>query len=144
MQRVFDKYINYLEAERNASPYTIRNYTADLLEFFSFLRQKKVKSLKDVDRHVLRNYLSYLIEQGFKKAIVQQNIEDRIAELEKGFQRIQEMERTTHAAYKRLNELRKENPKTAYEIWSKEYPSDYKALTNYADELKRSQENKSS
>jgi len=43
MQEVFNKYINYLEAERNASPYTIRNYTADLCGsknikgFFTFL-----------------------------------------------------------------------------------------------------------
>ena len=34
MQEIFNKYINYLEAERNASPYTVRNYTTDLLGFF--------------------------------------------------------------------------------------------------------------
>ncbi|MDH5696113.1 MAG: site-specific integrase, partial [Dehalococcoidia bacterium] len=45
MQEVFNKYINYLEAERNASPYTIRNYTADLCGsknikgFFTFLKE---------------------------------------------------------------------------------------------------------
>ena len=31
MQEVFNKYINYLEAERNVSPYTVRNYTSDLV-----------------------------------------------------------------------------------------------------------------
>ena len=30
MQEVFNRYINYLEVERNASPYTVRNYTNDL------------------------------------------------------------------------------------------------------------------
>ena len=31
MQQVFDQYINYLTAEKNASPYTVRNYTSDLM-----------------------------------------------------------------------------------------------------------------
>ena len=70
MQEVFNKYINYLEAERNASPYTIRNYTTDLLGFFQFLRTKGVSSLKEVDRHVLRDYLSHLMEKGLVKASI--------------------------------------------------------------------------
>jgi len=70
MQEVFNKYINYLEAERNASVYTVRNYTHDLLDFFSFLRAKKISSLNEVDKHVMRDYLSYLIKQGFVKASI--------------------------------------------------------------------------
>ena len=70
MQEVFTKYINYLEAERNVSPYTVRNYTTDLLDFFNFLRSKGVSSLREVDRHVVRDYLSYLMEQGFVKASI--------------------------------------------------------------------------
>jgi len=70
MQEVFNKYINYLEAERNASPYTVRNYTTDLLGFFGFLRGKKIDSLKEVDKHTLRDYLSHLMEQGFVKASI--------------------------------------------------------------------------
>ena len=70
MQEVFNKYVNYLEAERNASAYTVRNYTTDLLHFFWFLRDKKIDSLKEVDKHVLRAYLSRLVEQGFVKASI--------------------------------------------------------------------------
>ncbi len=70
MQEVFTKYINYLEVERNASPYTVRNYTTDLMDFFQFLSDKGVSSLKEVDRHVLRDYLSHLMEQGFVKASI--------------------------------------------------------------------------
>ncbi len=70
MQAVFNKYINYLEVERNASPYTVRNYTTDLLDFFQFLRDKEIDSLKEVDRHTLRNYLSQLMEKGFVKASI--------------------------------------------------------------------------
>jgi len=70
VQAVFNKYINYLEAERNASPYTVRNYTTDLLDFFQFLRDKEIDSLKEVDRHTLRDYLSHLMEKGFVKASI--------------------------------------------------------------------------
>ncbi len=70
MQEVFNKYINYLEVERNASPYTVRNYTTDLLGFFQFLRDKGIDSLKEVDRHTLRDYLSQLMEMGFVKASI--------------------------------------------------------------------------
>lgn len=70
MQEIFDKYVAHLQLERHASTYTVRNYTTDLLGFFGFLRSKKINSLQEVDRHVLRGYLSHLMEQGFVKASV--------------------------------------------------------------------------
>ena len=70
MQDIFNKYINYLEAERNASPYTIRNYTADLLDFFRFLKAGGVGSLKEVDKNVLRDYLAWLMERGIARASI--------------------------------------------------------------------------
>ena len=70
MQEVFNKYRNYLEAERNASPYTVRNYTTDLSGFFNFLKTKGISLLEEVDRHVLRDYLSHLMEQGIVKASI--------------------------------------------------------------------------
>jgi integrase/recombinase XerC len=69
MQEVFNRYINYLEAERNASAYTVRNYKADLLDFFYFLKKKKADSL-EVDRKVLRDYLTSLTKQGIVKASI--------------------------------------------------------------------------
>lgn len=76
MQQIFTRYINYLEAEKNASPYTVRNYTSDLLGsknikgFFAFLTERGIKSLDKADRHILRDYLSYLVEQGLVKASI--------------------------------------------------------------------------
>jgi len=70
MQEIFNKYRNYLEAERNASPYTVRNYTTDLSGFFNFLKTKEISLLEEVDRHVLRDYLSHLMEQGIVKASI--------------------------------------------------------------------------
>ena len=76
MQETFNKYINYLEAERSASAYTVRNYTTDLLGskringFFAFLKEKGLKSLDEVDKSILRDYLTYLMEQGIVKASI--------------------------------------------------------------------------
>jgi len=67
MQKIFDRYIQYLEAERNASPYTIRNYRADLADFFKFLKGTELTLLNEVDRHVLRDYLSHLAGRGIAK-----------------------------------------------------------------------------
>ena len=70
MQEVFNRYINYLEAERNMSAYTVRNYTADLVDFFDFLRERSIGSLKDVDRLILRDYLAHLMKEGLVKASI--------------------------------------------------------------------------
>jgi tyrosine recombinase XerC len=70
MQEIFNRYINHLQAEKNASAYTIRNYSADLLDFFAFLKEKKVESLNAVDRRVLRDYLGHLVEKGIVKGSI--------------------------------------------------------------------------
>jgi tyrosine recombinase XerC len=79
MQRALDRYEDYLKAERNASRYTVRNYLHDLLGgqkpdsqkgFFQFLRQKKITSLEDVDRQVVRDYIAWLMEQGVVKSSI--------------------------------------------------------------------------
>ncbi len=70
MQEVFDKYIAFLEAEKNASRYTVRNYTNDLLEFFDFVTGQGIDSLKDVNKQTLRAYLAYLMEQGRAKSSI--------------------------------------------------------------------------
>ncbi len=74
MQEVFDKYINYLKAERNASPYTVRNYTHDLLSFFSYLKSREITSLNEVDKQVLRGYLSQLVKDSFAKISISRKL----------------------------------------------------------------------
>jgi integrase/recombinase XerC len=70
MQEVFHRYLDYLNAEQNASRYTVRNYTTDLLDFFRFLTEQKIESLTQVNRHTLRDYLSLLSDEGFVKASI--------------------------------------------------------------------------
>ena len=55
MQETFKKYINYLEAERNASPYTIRNYSNDL--WGNYKRGSKV----NVETDMFARYVSHII-----------------------------------------------------------------------------------
>ena len=70
MPNVFDRYIAYLEAEKNASGYTVRNYKNDLLEFFSYIQSKGIKSLRNVDRQTLRAFMSHLMEDGKAKSSI--------------------------------------------------------------------------
>lgn len=79
MKGIFNRYINHLRAERNASPHTVHNYANDLLGnysrgphkgFFQFLRLRRIPSLSEVDRHVLRDYVSWLMSCGVAKASV--------------------------------------------------------------------------
>ncbi len=79
MQEALNKYVNYLEAERGLSPYTVRNYTADLIGnyargtekgFFQFLKMKHISLLDEVDKHVVRDYMSWLMAQGVVKSSI--------------------------------------------------------------------------
>ena len=76
MREVFKQYLNYLKAERNASPYTLRNYRTDLIGtykrgpgkgFFQFLKLKQIGDFREVDKGVIRDYLGWLREQGIDK-----------------------------------------------------------------------------
>jgi len=70
MRDIYDRYINYLVVERNASPYTVRNYKHDLKDFTDYLSSEGAISLDDVDRDMLRRYLAHLHERGFVKASI--------------------------------------------------------------------------
>jgi tyrosine recombinase XerC len=70
MQGVFGRYIAYLQAEKNASAYTVRNYTNDLQEFFQYATDQGLDTLRKVDKQTLRSYLAYLLQRGFAKSSI--------------------------------------------------------------------------
>jgi integrase/recombinase XerC len=74
MQKVFDSYLNHLTAERNASPYTVRNYTRDLLDFFNYLKEERVVSLNEVDRPLMRRYLTHLGKRGYVRVSISRKL----------------------------------------------------------------------
>lgn len=77
MREVFNRYLDYLKAEQNASPYTLRNYASDLwgthkrgpgTGFFQFLAARHVPDFRNVDRLIVRDYLAWLTEQHIQKS----------------------------------------------------------------------------
>ena len=67
MKELLDKYIRYLDLERNASPFTVRNYKRDLLYFFGYLREQGVE---EVDKLVIRGWLEHLLNRGLAKTSI--------------------------------------------------------------------------
>src|SRR3989338_2144956 len=65
------RFLNFLEAEKNASPHTIKNYKADLVEFFHFLGKSP---LTDVNYLSIRRFLAYLREREFLKSTVSRKL----------------------------------------------------------------------
>ena len=78
-QGYVERFINYLEAEKHVSRYTVRNYTSDLIGntrhgtekgFFQFLESQKIHSFAEVDKTVVRAYLGHLIDQQIAKVSI--------------------------------------------------------------------------
>jgi len=77
MNELLEQFLTHLRVTRNASPYTIKNYSNDIGQFLDYCRTKGVGSLEQVDRSLLRGYLAELDAVGYVKA----SIARRVAEL---------------------------------------------------------------
>ena len=62
MDELLQAYLRFLQAERNLSPYTLRNYENDLRSFFRYAEDAG-RDIRAVDRYLLRRYLATLREQ---------------------------------------------------------------------------------
>jgi integrase/recombinase XerC len=76
MDEHLDRFITYLIAEKNASPYTIKNYYHEIEQFLAFLKEEGIDSWEGVDRHVLRRYLAWLKDQGYVKASIARRVSE--------------------------------------------------------------------
>jgi tyrosine recombinase XerC len=71
MERYIEKFIRYLEIEKNYSPHTITNYRLDLEDFKAFMGQTNIES---IDYLSLRKYLALLKEKNLKSRSVSRKL----------------------------------------------------------------------
>ena len=67
-----EEFLNYLRAERDASPLTIRNYSADITAFAGWFAEKYKETCdwRQINPFHLRGYLVYLNERRFDRATI--------------------------------------------------------------------------
>jgi site-specific recombinase XerD len=58
LTRELSLYLDHVVGERRLSEYTVRNYRADCIQFIDFLRVMGLTSVREVDRPLLRRWLS--------------------------------------------------------------------------------------
>lgn len=68
MEEQLEQYLAHLRVEKDASPYTLRNYSHEIRQFLHFLKGQDIESWDEVDRQVLRRYLLWLRKEGYVEA----------------------------------------------------------------------------
>jgi tyrosine recombinase XerC len=74
MEELLAAYIRQLTAERNLSPYTLRNYRTDLSDFGRYLETEEGLGPLEVDRQSFRRYLAQLREANMANASVSRRV----------------------------------------------------------------------
>ena len=67
-------FIEYLQIEKNASPYTVQYYQSDLNLFHQFLQQEGIQSVHDIDHRVVRVFLTTLYDRKLSRRSVSRTI----------------------------------------------------------------------
>lgn len=73
-ERLLSSFVNYLVAERNASPYTVRNYHREVGEFLAFLAREGISTWEGVDRQLLRRYLAWLQRREYSRVSIARRV----------------------------------------------------------------------
>ena len=69
-----EAFIEYLQIEKNASPYTVKYYLNDLDNYFEFLAREAITELQSIDQQTVRVFLTDLYEQQLSRRSVSRKI----------------------------------------------------------------------
>lgn len=69
-----EAFIEYLQIEKNASPYTIQFYSQDLKDFIAFLQKEHVDNLAEINYAVIRLFLTELYDKKLSRRSVSRKI----------------------------------------------------------------------
>lgn len=67
-------FVEYLQIEKNASPYTIQYYQDDLNDFVHFLAGESIQDLRDVNQQIVRLFLTHLYDRQLSRRSVSRKI----------------------------------------------------------------------
>ena len=70
MEQALKRFLIYLETERGASPYTIRNYGGEIVEFMTFAQERDIERWDAVQKALIRSWLASLHHAGYHPASV--------------------------------------------------------------------------
>jgi len=72
MKSLIDKFINYLQYERNSSPATVEDYRGDLKLFQDFLTPpgEKTMPIGEVDHRIVREFVAWLYDRKLQKPTI--------------------------------------------------------------------------
>ena len=76
LRQYLERFVIYMIAERNASPYTVRNYRHEVEQFLRFIEEQEVSRLQDVDRRLARRYVAWLSDQGYERASIARRLSE--------------------------------------------------------------------
>ena len=74
VDELLEAYERFLVAERNLSPYTLRNYRTDLADFMRFMAETEKADPLAVTRQSFRRYLGDLMERGVAPASISRKV----------------------------------------------------------------------
>src|SRR5690625_2813167 len=69
-----EQFNQYLQIEKNVSPYTLKYYNQDLDDLNLFLQQENISKYSDVDDRVVRFFLTYLYQKKLSRKSVARKI----------------------------------------------------------------------
>ena len=70
MTQLLNKFLDYLENQKNYSKHTLKSYKKDILQFIEFLKRKKIKNFEEVEYEDFIEFLGDLKKTGFKEKTI--------------------------------------------------------------------------